>query len=379
MLQKLSHPFWFGSPDVAGNLPSQQLQLSNSTAITTAGHKLSFGGYITLPDKSTDDSVYLDNIEFRFGTITVGTSSDLKISIQNPNPSGTSNIVTPDGTPIVYRVLSTSGKTSNSWESGLGRLTTDGTDGGNRLAVSHGDFFCIVIEFNGTPSAASFTTSNVNASYALHPGGIAHYNGSSWAAITHLTNMVFNLNTSQTGAGSSAGVATFAGCFPMTATAALSAIGSGSTPDEYGNRFTVPFPMKVDAWRVHAYANLASADDFDIVLYEGTTQLAATSLDANYFNAATRISLGMFPEPVLLLPGTTYYLAFKPTTTNTLSLYYSDVNAAAHLSLVSFSDGLYERTDAGSWSLTSATRAMILSMRCSHLPGNAMPIYGLGI
>src|SRR5688572_9660018 len=92
--------------------------------------------------------------------------------------------------------------------------------------------------------------------------------------------------------------------------------------------FRFPYPCAVGAaWVICDLDNVG-----DLVLYDsdGNTPLATVSLDPDV-RASTAALQGFirFPTDVALLANTNYRLALKPTSTLSLSLRESTVNAAA--------------------------------------------------
>lgn len=93
------------------------------------------------------------------------------------------------------------------------------------------------------------------------------------------------------------------------------------------------------------------------MLYEGTTARRTISFitDTLGADATVRWASGKC-EDYALATGTTYYLAVKPTTANSVTLYALDVSAAGHLQAVVGTQGYSTRTDAGAWAATTTTR-----------------------
>ena len=135
--------------------------------------------------------------------------------------------------------------------------------------------------------------------------------------------------------------------------------GSSSTPDEIGIRFKWPVP--VQAVGFHLSGELDGVAD--VVLYEGTSQLTAISLDPD-IRGTTGVapSFGIFPASQSLAADTVYHLTLKPTSATTVRLntFTFDSNA-----LLDAADGgtleIYhaERTDAGAFSYDTAKRPVL--------------------
>jgi hypothetical protein len=109
--------------------------------------------------------------------------------------------------------------------------------------------------------------------------------------------------------------------------------GSTSTPDEYALVFSVPFAATLRGVLV-ALHSIGSADDFEIVFYTsplGTPVAAQTlTIDATLISTGNNLFLyRMFPSAISLVAGTTYAIAIRPTTTNTIVLKYLNFVTAA--------------------------------------------------
>lgn len=114
-------------------------------------------------------------------------------------------------------------------------------------------------------------------------------------------------------------------------TASTVTFGSSSTPDEYAAVFQVPFSCSIAGGYV-AISNIASADDFEIILYSnplGTpTAIASVAIDGANIGSSSGTAvpyLFTFSTSQQLSINTTYGLAVRPTTTNTISFGYIDL------------------------------------------------------
>lgn len=107
------------------------------------------------------------------------------------------------------------------------------------------------------------------------------------------------------------------------------AVGSSSTPDEYALIFQLPFRAQITAV-LASIGSLAATDDFELILYSdplGTPTVVETiTIDATYtalFSSSTPL-IARFANVNLLNANTNYALAIRPTTTNTINVYYYD-------------------------------------------------------
>lgn len=121
---------------------------------------------------------------------------------------------------------------------------------------------------------------------------------------------------------------------------------TGSTPDEIGNYFTLPAPVRVTGVRVLVVA----ANNMDIVLYEGSTVLRTISVDSDVTAGSMEYDL-RFSTPVTLSAGTVYRIVFKPTTASNINMRELIVLSAGMMNMVPGGTDWYKtsRTDAGAW------------------------------
>lgn len=282
---------------------------------------------------------------FEFCASFVSSPSDVKFSFQDVDASGN-----PDGTPDQYRVLA-GGSLANGWVS-PGLITSDGTDGGTKRAVTAGDVLALVLEWDSTQSGEFWINRMSDGSNGLMPIPYAlTHNGSAWTkTVTGYQSLILKYND-----GTYAGLSDITA--PFTAVNTRS-INTGSTPDEIGLLFSLPAPVRVGGAWVGA-AGAATAD-LDIVLYDsdGSSVLASFALDASLWPSPPTTAVQVVRwAPVNLAASTSYRLVVKPTTANNVSLYTGTVSAAAITGALG--GGTWhrtERTDAGSWTETTTER-----------------------
>lgn len=144
-------------------------------------------------------------------------------------------------------------------------------------------------------------------------------------------------------------VGILANAFPAPSAAINThAINTGTSPDEIAIAFTVDAPCYIGG--AGAALQVAANGDFDVVLYEGTTARATVSVISDTLNAdATVRPIDVAFPDWLCEPGTTYYLAIKPTTANNVTLYSMDVSSAAELEAFAGSAHYASRVDGGAW------------------------------
>lgn len=137
---------------------------------------------------------------------------------------------------------------------------------------------------------------------------------------------------------------------------AISSIGTwtantGTTPDEVGLAFTLPFPARLSS--VMFTGSVAASADWDIVLYDSSSNVLATqSCDDDVTGSTGSIFHShTFDAAVELAGGSLYRVALKPTTANSITLPYGVFNSLPLMDTVEGGQAFYgtSRTDAGSW------------------------------
>lgn len=308
----------------------------NST-LSASGHHVA--AVIRAPKAGT-----LHSFEVRQGTNTNTPDNGLRFSFEDPDGSGN-----PDGVQDQYRDV-TSGFGAGAWLAPPGPLTSDGTNGGTKRTVAAGDVVCCVVSFVSFVASDSVTISQVDLVSGAGLSGVAFCDVFAAAWTKNKNSLCLALKYDD---GSYVPVS--ADWHPVKALN-LTTFNSGSTPDERGLRFQLPFQAEcVGAW---AWLDIEAA--CDLVLYDsdGTTVLVAVSL-----SSAIRPSLN--PEaafvpfaPQTLLANTTYRLTVKPTTGSNVSLQDYDVDTSALLQASPGGTTWYytHRTDAGAWTDTNTKR-----------------------
>jgi hypothetical protein len=151
------------------------------------------------------------------------------------------------------------------------------------------------------------------------------------------------------------------GCVPWNAVS-TTAYHSGSTPDENGNIFRLPFGVRVVGWNGRFAAGTSA--DFDIVLYDsdGTTALLTYSKDATNLGGTSASNLwGMFSGTANLKPNTDYRITLKPTTANSVTLNHYTVHANGLFAATKGGANCYwtYQTNGGGFAQTNTQRAQL--------------------
>lgn len=329
-----------------------------SSTIDATGEKVAQCGQVWFPARSGTKSI--TRIWIRFSTVVKAGGSGLEVSLQDMSlttgPPGQ-----PDGTKdqTVNITNGDSAFTSNS-------MLRTGTLSANRT-VAGGDLLCVVTEFDssGRQGADSVQISHQGqaaATYVTPYSQVTQDTGGGWTHVTRYPIVVLEMTDGSFGTLGYKG-------FPFSAVQGHTYNVNTSGADEYALAFTPEFPQKVDgAW---AIVFPAASADFEIVLYSGTTVMAAATVDANNFiaTAAARLIEVTFGEELTLSPSTTYYLSIRPTTTNNVTAYSEDVADSAHFTLVSGGTGYTysTRLDQGAWETPTTTRRLVAGVRVSSL------------
>lgn len=141
------------------------------------------------------------------------------------------------------------------------------------------------------------------------------------------------------------------------------AFGSTSSPDERGNKITLPFAARaVGIWALNAYTNTSSAFNYKVYDPDGVA-LVDEAWDADYrssLNSNGRTTF-YFDSPVTLARNQPYRISIVPSSTNTVSLSRITVNASEYMNAMDLGSNCIEttRTDAGAWTDIDTSRLLM--------------------
>ncbi len=220
---------------------------------------------------------------------------------------------------------------------------------GTNATVTKGDKVALVIQFDGT-------VGNLQIKSA---GGIPTnfpYSGlytTAWAKSITLMNMV--------GIKYNDGTYGQIYCLGMSADFQSVTFNTGSTSDERGNRFSLPFPAACTGiWAIMS-AGLTST--FDLILYDdASTVLKTVSIDPNMLGGTTtRQVFFLFTTPYNLAANTVYRLVVKPTSINSVGVRHMNFFHNNALDTMPGGKEMYltTRADAGAWTDTNTSRMFI--------------------
>lgn len=274
------------------------------------------------------------------------------------------------GTPPTYELrlegISSSGRadgTVKSSSNAKGDLTLGGANTvvcaalTSSYTCSKGEYLASVID----QRTGTIDGSN-NAGFSYQNGNAV---GISFPASVTVDSSTPTRRTGITPYGYRCSTGAFYGNLMQSATA--SDFGSGSSPNERGNIFTIPAgscsTFKIRGMRAQGYVN-AAGSSVDFIIYEGTTVRQDTTLDADFVGGTGDQKPHVnFDEDYTFSCGTAYRAVVKPANASGASqgLWYVDYASANHLNSLPLGTSMYytSRTDAGSFSDTTTRRALI--------------------
>jgi hypothetical protein len=312
---------------------------NTSLIIDAAGERIALMGQYW---SASGGSKTIDTISFMPGTMVNTNGSNIRVSLQNLNTAATPT--QPDGTQDQFRDHLINTISSNTWFT-TGLVTNDGTNGGIKRTVNHGDFLAVVIEFQSFVAGDILRAQGSGTAAHIFGPVAALFAAAAWTIPSVLPNVLF---TNSDGS---------LGCFhnapPRTAQTNVP-YNNGTTPDEYGVRFTAPFDMKVDGISFYTFMPNSTAD-FELVLYQDTTVIDTIVVPAEISSTTgtARISELSFATKRTLVKDVQYIISMKPTTANDVSTFFYNVAAASHIGLWAGGVGteLVVRTDLGAWAV----------------------------
>lgn len=303
----------------------------SSTALTASTHQHAVCGVV--PKSGT-----ITGIGFRFAAVTKGVTTALTLALEDTSTSS-GPPAQPDGTQDQTAAIGNSDIVANTWKT----ITL-----ASNRTVTQGDLLSVVWEYSTFNTGDSIAFSHWQTSTGAGPmpqeSGASHYNGSTWAVLAALPNIVLVYSDGT--------FATLTGCSPAESLTST-AFNSGSTPDERGNLWTAPCDMTLRG--IIGYYQVSG--NADLVIYDsGGTELRSVTIDANTVRSnALRMYQAIFSSDLDVSGGSTYYITLRPAGTN-VTLVTIGVNAAAHLQATWMGDGMYSavRTNAGAWTTNTA-------------------------
>lgn len=302
-------------------------QQNNGQTINAAGESYGVIGRVRIPGNATGKVISAagsGQIGWNPGGVTWATAgTTIRIGIQDVD--GSTGLE--DGTFDVFRDL------VQGTDALTGSVLRADTMGSGTKTLSDGDLIAIVIEMtvrNGADSVQVQGTvgptgmADGNFGFGLPYGSID--TGALAKSATNLLYAVIKFDDGTYGAihGVSPG---------RTAVGTLQTINTTTNPDEICGTFTVPFKCQICGIGMYA-ASIAGTDGFEMILYTDplVTPVATVTVTADPDVVGGSATQGphLYPiTPTTLSPGVTYGVALRPTTANSINVYYQDFNPIA--------------------------------------------------
>lgn len=287
----------------------------------------------------------LDTFEWLTGTVSNNPDNGIRVSFQDLDGSGL-----PDGTQDQYRDV-TGTISANTWQT-TGLMTNDGTDGGTKRTVVAGEWIGVVFEFVSFVASDSINISVLGGNASSRQGSPAYVcDGSTGTYSKSTANYPIGALKYSDGTYAQS---VWHGVYPVIG-ADSTLFSDASTPDEYALRFQFPYKCRVTGFW---FSGDPVGDDLTVVLYDGTTALAtSTILEDNTASTTSGIRHGFFDNAQELTANTTYRLSYKAGASSSRINRFT-LPGSAYLEALSPGVEWYEstRTDAGAWSDSNTTR-----------------------
>jgi hypothetical protein len=289
-------------------------------------------------------------------------ASVIRYSFQDVNPANGE----PDGVQDEYKDVVGADITAATWED-VDPLTDDGTPGGVKRAVTKGELLAAVIEYQTFTAADVYSFdhgASVNTSLASGFPYHAADVGAGYVKQVVASRMALKYYDVKNAQGSFEPLSP--DILPVT-TLDTHTFNSGSTPDEVGISFILPFLATATGVWVQIDASAAGAA-WDVILYDAAdVALSTISITKNVVSSAGLTQFQYLDNEVPLSIGVTYRLAVKPTTVNNVVLYQANTPSTRSAGGLSGGTAIQKtyRTNAGAWS-TDFTKHPLLSVALSH-------------
>jgi hypothetical protein len=311
---------WGGAGPTAGNI---LLDAANEAVHMIGDFATSDGGSHTI------DTSGASKLEWKSNALTFANAATvLKVGMTTVISDGlarhVANVI--DFDVVAQYTTATIVPAANTW------MSTTPTSGSKTIA--HGDqvAFCLQMTARGGADAVNVQFDNIGANHG-YPA-LRSYLAASYGVPTGWVQCFVRFADGATG-WINGGVA--------WSTVLSRVYNSGSTPDEYGELASWPYPVRVyGIWTNLALAN--SSADFEALLYTdplGTPAVArSVAFDANVAPTISGRHFDfMFPTPLDIPANTPVVFAVRPTTANNVTLYGATLAASDHWDSWGLADG----------------------------------------
>ena len=309
MLQSVSGAGLFLPP-----LPQMTLPPALGASMAMDTEEWNFVGRFWSKDHATKN---ITKVHFRTGAVTLGGSSVFRCGLHAV--SSTASPMQPTGTVQQYCTMNAAAVPANSWVTATLNVAR---------TINPGDLLAVVFRFQTYTAGDSVVFACVlpsAAAYLYNTTGGSTFDGNGFTAQTVTPNLLFECDDGT--------FATLEGAWPASNITSNSFNSGTAVADEYALAFSLPFPAKADGMWACPYIEL-NTSNFQVILYDsdGTTAMETVTVDANPIqsNASSRMLVIPFAAERQLNRNTVYRLSIRPTTTNSVTVYSTEVANAAH-------------------------------------------------
>lgn len=366
--------FWWPDNPPAAGLNDSPVYTSYGT-LDAAGEKVAACGYLHINGGAATAKMTggdpQASISFQPGTVAwtgTTTPTTLRIGLQTADVA-TGIPMRPSETDVVYGEISspvgTDSLVSNTYKTVL-------MDTGAETTYNDGDLMCVVAHMTVEDSVA--TDSVIINGWALSastgtPVISNKLGGGAWAVTNSVAaNFLLSFDDGTLGWLEGSIISNNAATFVNT-------YNTGSSPDERGRLFTLPFDAEI--WGIRAAVQPGGAtSDFEIDFYTdptGTPTLmttkaggsAAFAIAAETFGGSgtsPRYIYNRLSSPVIVRAGLPFVVSYRPTSANSITMTIPTVADNAHLAAWGAGIGSYMMTrsdNAGAFSAANTSVAPI--------------------
>ena len=298
----------------------------------------------------------LRNVHFRTGTVTTG--GTLKVSFQNLDATEL-----PDGVIDQFRTVVVNSVDDGVWFR-TGIMSSDGTDGGVKRAVTQGDRLAIVIEFDSGAGIINIVTID-QASERAEFGHVRFNESGTWAFQLMMAVMALEYDDGS--------FAYLHDALPWQ-TFGSNTVQNTSDPDEYALRFQVPFGMSI-----HGFKGKFGGKNVTVrLMQDDDTVLGTVEFDVAG-TTATSSRQAFFPSDITIVKNTNYRLAWRPNGADSNIIYTYTLDSAGLRDIMALGTKLEgsTRKDAGAWT-NSQTVLPMFALLANGFDDGAAGVGGRG-